>query len=351
MDGGRNCIKFSNVRRGEQVLLLAEPGVEQLGLEALTIAAKEVGADAFVLWKDKLVFGRPLAGIVFEAMKAADMVFDFGYPTVHTKEGWLANVDYGTKNLIVRPEAEVFASPAAKFPVELWYEIGKICQRRMREAGRVRVTDANGTDFSMRVRPGGIGAYIGPRPYEPGPAVPGFHGTFPPGTTVWGDIDYTANGTICLDAAYSFPRFDPPVRLTVEDGWVTRIDGPQADALRQLVDSVHNANRLNEMGFGMNPKVSLNFEAPTAGARIGRVLGGTRRAGTFFYGMGGNILLGGKESCAQPPIYSILTKPTVFAGDTLLVDNGHLVVLDLPEIQEFASRFGEPRQVLSYYAG
>lgn len=351
LDGAENCLTFGNVQAGEQVLLLAEPGVDMRGLELLSLCARQRGAHPTVLVRERSGLAQPVSPVVAAALQAADMVYDFGYPIVHTREGWLANVDYGTKILIVRPDAAIFGSPAARFPLDVWYTIGAASQRRIRQAGAVRVTDAKGTDFTVRMPPGTVGPYIGPKPYEPGPAVPGYLGTWPPGTTVWGDIDYTTDGTICPDAVYTFSRLEPPMTWTIEGGYVTEIKGGlPARTLQELIRGVQNGNRVGEMGFGMNPKVSLVLDASTPTERAARVLAASRRAGTFFLAMGGNIIVGGRDYSPQPPIYALLTRPTVFAGDEPIIEDGHLRVLEDTAVREVAAGTGDADAVLSYLA-
>ena len=343
-EGALNCARFGNVKAGEHVLVLAEPGADQAVIEAISGAAKAAGGVISLLVKEPTPIGVPLAPPVAAAIKAADLVYDLGFPTVHSEAGFLASFDYGTRNLIVRPEAVVLASEAAKFPLEIFFLLGKRTQAMVRKNPAVHVTDDKGTDFCIEAVPGAVGPYIGSLPYEPGLAVPGYIGTFPPGTTVWGDLNYTANGTLVLDAALSFTNPTQPIVLKVKNGWVIEILGDEeADAIRKAVHGHTNANRFAECGFGLNPKVS--FAAGTAtsvAARASTVLSWTRRAGTFFIGMGGNTLMGGRDASTVVPIYGVLKHPTVTVGDDTLVKTGRLVMLDPPddELVSLCEKFG-----------
>ncbi|MDT3701056.1 MAG: hypothetical protein RO469_16750 [Thermincola sp.] len=286
LSGARNCIRFGNVKKGEQVLLFAETGIDNVILEALSVAAKEAGANVSVLIQD---------------------------------------------------------------PIELWYKIGKKCQRIIRENPVVRITDNKGTDLTMSVVGGGIGAYIGSIPREPGPATPGYIGTFPPGTTVWGDLNYTANGVVYLDGLYTHTRLNPPMKWTIENGFVTKIEGgPEVDEINGLIKGIKNANRLAEVGFGMNPKITVNLDAASPATRISNLLSCSRRAGALFMGIGGNSLLGGRDQSDFVSIYGILYEPTVTAGNLTIADQGKLLVLEDDDIREAAREFGDPDEVLSY---
>lgn len=350
LEGARNCVRFGNVKPDEQVLLLAEPSTPQSVIELLGFAVGEAGGQVTVLTKAPTPLGTPLPPIVDCALKAADLVYDLGYPTVHSEAGFLASFDWGTRNLIVRPDPEALASEAARFPLELFYVMGKTTQAQVREQRQLRVTNDKGTDLRMEVVPGSVGAYIGPRPYEPGPAVPGYIGTFPPGTTVWGDLNYSATGTLVFDAAYHYLSPAEPIVLEIENGWVKSIEGgSEADEIRRLTEGIENATRFAECGFGLNPKVVRPRASGRAGAAdASAVLGWTRKAGTFFAAMGGNTLMGGTDASRLVPIYGVVAKPTVTIGDLRVVDDGRLTLIAEPDpsLVSAASAFGNAAEVL-----
>lgn len=346
LTGARNCVKFANVQQGENVLILAEPDAEFETIEALSLCCKERDADVFVLFKEGAEFGKDISPVIAESLKASDTVFDLGYPVAHTKAGVIANMDFGTKIIMVRPDAEVFATEAAKFPLDLWYAMGKLMHRKIRETPHLRIIDKKGTNFTMEIDPRCVGGFIGPVPLEPGIAVPGYVGPFPPGTTLWGDMKYSANGVLFLDGAYNFGKIPEPIRWTVKNGWVTDFQGYGASTFLELVRRSKNANRFGKMGFGMNPKVIADFDSPTPGLRAAKLFYSTRRSGTFFCSMGSDALMGGKDWSPQVPIYAILLQPTVFLCEEIFIENGYLKILDDPLVWEKAKEFGDPRELL-----
>jgi 2,5-dihydroxypyridine 5,6-dioxygenase len=333
LDGARNCMRFGNVKPGEEMLILSEPSAELSVIDALRAAGIEVGARVSVLVKEASSISEPVSPIVAAALAAADMVWDLGYPTAHTQAGFIAAFDHGTRNLIVRPEAQVLASEAALLPPEIFFLLGKRSQALVREFPRVHVTDRKGTDFRIEPLPSAVGPYSGLLPYEPGWAVPGYMGTFPPGTTIWGDFNFSARGTVALDAAYHFLSPSEPIVWVIEGGWVVDVQGgPEADEIKSAIAGHKNANRVAELGFGLNPKVTLDAGAgESRAARSSNVLSWSRRAGTFFFGMGGNALMGGQERSTVVPIYGVLFEPTVTVGDTVLIDGGRLADISDPD--------------------
>lgn len=345
--GATNCVRYGNVQPGESVLLLAEPGTHEQVIEAISFAAKAAGADVSVLIKEPTPFGVPLAPVVAAAIKAADMLYDFGGPTSHAEDGFLAMFDHGTRYLLVRPEPDALTAESALLPVELLYAIGSRAQRTIREHPALHVTAPNGTDFRVEPTPGSIGAYIGPKPYESGPAVPGYIGTFPGSTVVFGDLRYSANGRLVLDAAMTFDEPSEPIVFTVEDGWVTDISGgPEADVMRETAAPHRNANRLAECGFGLNTKVPLRVGASRLeAARAVNIMSWTRRAGTFFVAMGGNQLLGGTDSSRATPQFGLIKGATITADDVTVVRDGKLVLAEEPdaELVEICEQVGGTR--------
>ena len=175
LQGARNCVRFGNPSPGDLAMVLAEPTSDEHVVGALAEALREIGATVHVLVKEPTPLGEPLSPVVGAALRAADLVFDLGYPTVHSEDGFYASFDYGTKNLIVRPEAVALMSEAARYPIELFYEMGRRTQAQLREERTVHVTSESGTDFRMSVEPGAVGAWIGERPYRAWPSGARLH--------------------------------------------------------------------------------------------------------------------------------------------------------------------------------
>ena len=345
-EGARNCARFGNVQPGEEVLIVTVPGGDDAMVEAIREASEELGGRVATLATLPRAQGENLSAVHVAALMAADMVFELGPPSAHTAAGFLACFDYGTRQLALRPDRRLLASAAARFPAELFYELGRRTQALLRANRDLHLTCELGTDLRMTVTPGAIGGYIGPRPYEPGPAVPGYLGSFPPGSCVWGDVGYTATGRIVLDAAYRHPSPSQPITVTVERGWVTAIEGgPEADEIAEIVFGAANANRLAETGLGLNPMVDLEWDEHGAGDPRATIVFWTRRAGTFFIGIGGDTLQGGRDASTVSPVYGWIRRPSLRAASKQLLAGGRLSWLHPPdaELLEFAERHGGTR--------
>ena len=278
-EGARNCARFGNVRAGEEVAIVSEPGVDEAVVDALAVAMKDAGARVSILIKEATGQAQALSAVHAAVLRAADAVFELGVPSAHTEAGFLAGFDYGTRQLALRPNRQVLASQAAQFPVEIFYELGRRAQRLLRSERQIHVGDDRGTDLAMVIEPGSVGGYIGPVPYEPGPAVPGYLGSFPPGSCVWGDVNYSITGRVVLDAVYEFTAPREVVVCEIDKGWITSIHGgAEAEAIAELVFSTKNAAPRRRMRIRPEPEGSAVGPRTRRGsARDPRVLDPARR--------------------------------------------------------------------------
>ena len=105
---------------------------------------------------------------------------------------------------------------------------------------------------------------------------------------------------------------DRPIRLEVEAGLVTRIEGGEAAArLERLIEGVEGARNIGELGIGLNPL-----------ARIGADITETKKAaGTAHMAIGDNA--GGYGGVVECDLHldGMLMSPTVEVdGEPLMVD-------------------------------
>jgi len=83
----------------------------------------------------------------------------------------------------------------------------------------------------------------------------GTFGVFPIGEVLGSAVHGTVNGTVVIEFLALFGKLKTPLIMTVENGWVTRIEGgEEADKLREMWAKVENANYVGELGgIGLNP--------------------------------------------------------------------------------------------------
>src|SRR5207253_1850071 len=123
------------------------------------------------------------------------------------------------------------------------------------------------------------------------------------------------------------------------NGRAVSAQGEGAESLAAIVDGVDYATDVAELAWGTNPHQTLTLGTER------NPIDAERHAGTVHVGMGPSPIFGSR-STSRLHLDGLIVKPSIFlAGEAIMVD-GHLVVLDLPEVREVAARFGDPDQLL-----
>jgi len=149
----------------------------------------------------------------------------------------------------IRRRAEVLA--------DLW--------RRTRE---VRITSPAGTDLRATVTGREPMAWLTGICRNPGEvsALPGGEVSLPP-------LEGTSEGIVVWErVASDLGTLEGPVTITVRGGRVVAIEGgPSAARLREIVDSVVDADNIGEIGIGLNPEARIGDEITEAKKAFGTV--------------------------------------------------------------------------------
>ena len=102
------------------------------------------------------------------------------------------------------------------------------------------------------------------------------------------------------------------------------------------MEGIENATSMAEFGIGINPWVPVLVKH-TAGT-----IEATRRAGNGLLAIGD-----GWVRHAKTHIDGCLRNATIRVNGELLVDKGHLTVLEDPDVRACAREFGDPDKILS----
>lgn len=352
MVGARNLVRdFAQVQPGEEVLIVTDTTgkADPVVLQAVALAIKEVGGKVSIIYVEDFeprVEEPPK--MVQQAIYGCSKVFWACSKEVflHSKSGMTAMYDYGVSILpIVANTKEIMNSEWARFPIEVFWAIAKKVFEQVRKGTRIRVVGDNGTDLSA-----GVNSYnlVGlPVLIDPHPPIKGTcgHGMFPPGCCGFhpeGDV----NGTIVYDLLVGFDGIlKEPLKLHVKDHWVADVEGGnEAKWLKDKMKEKINGNYLAEIMWGLNPKASLQRGIEEIKYREGEL---TRRAGTIHFGLGNSMVLGG-------PVYSnwhwdgvIISPFTVYIDNNPIIKDGRLLALDDQEIIDLASKYGNPKELLT----
>ncbi len=359
LQGARNLIKYARIKEGQEVAILASNGQDNDVISALKLAAEDVGAHVTVLRFRGRTERHNFPGLIQEpprvvqkALTGADVIIEAGIRTLYAvgmrhidKEYMkIARSEYGA--FFIRSELlcrETMESDFGHLPCDVIYEIGRRVSSIIEQGKTIRVTTPLGTDISFEVNPRGImGSF---RPLNmPGDmlAIPGGRVGMNP-----------EHGYGILYAEAIAPAVDPPqvfmtkpIRIVWDDNWAVEIDGEGecVDWLNMMVETGdRNARWWGECMFGIHPK-SNAFGYPSAPTEV-YFTGLHSRPDTLHNALGHSAGAGGVVSNRH--LDTFVHNQTLYVDGEKLVDNGRLLVLDDPEMREFASRYGDPDKILS----
>lgn len=301
-------LTLSNLQAGQTVTILTSANTNQQSLAMASLAAQDQGAivnrldlppvnGEKSLTRDLLsYFGTtPLTGnkAALAMLKASDLVLDL-MVLLFSKEQHeiLAS---GTKILLAVEPPEVLVRMV---PTEEDRARVLKASARLRAAKEMRVTSAAGTDIRFT-----LGDF--PILEEYGFVdKPGRWDHWPSGFLATWSNEGTAQGTIVLDQGdILLPQksyVTEPVTLTIENGYVTRIEGGlDAALLREYMASFNDPESyaISHIGWGLQERahwsvLSLYDREATTG------MDARAFAGNFLWSLGPNNEAGGTRECA-----------------------------------------------------
>ena len=346
MQGTRNWLgKHAGIQSGERVLVLGTTRSETDVINLVAAVCRELGAEVTISIIEHSDLPHPGPGkIMAEAFKATDVVLRVGHVMCfHDAMTQTALLDYGMRMSALSPPGnmELLASPAARFPLDLFYLLAYKVYQQVRAGSVIRVTDPKGTDITARYTGEDVGGeqwvWDPVRSTVPGDAP----GTFPPGVCGLLPEPGSGNGVLLFDGYVGMGRLKEPIKLTIENGWCTRIDGgSEARLLKNITKGVENVMYFTELMWGLNPKTNADIDVkPMA-------LDAERHAGILHAAIGNSTGMGGKVY-SKLHLDGLIEWPTVYIDGVELIKDGRLVALEDPEIIEAAREYGDPAKVLA----
>jgi len=375
-------VGYGDTKPGDRILLAVDNHYDQAVVEAFAEALRERGGivDTLTLdagpdrpfdyldeirvvmrrgpWKDA---PRRWEGVPWVEQLAEDRGYDL---LVHGKGGPIPATSFRYEQ-IPWQLAEQLASPAATYPLALHQLINKktwdVIWKHGR-GGRVRITDPEGTDFSYSLHEGYYDESR--RGFTENPVRSYSHLLGHPPPPFLEEED--AEG-VCMGTTSHFTRAFPSVKVRLERGQITSIEGGGAygDAWGEYLDESKGIQfpcfprpglfYIWEVAIGTNPKIARpsGIEYLSSGGFEWE----RRRSGVIHLGFG-TRWRGPEEVWAgeRGLIYGHLHIHLLFCtfavtsreGKTVnIIENGRLTALDDPEVRELAARYGDPDQLLS----
>jgi leucyl aminopeptidase (aminopeptidase T) len=309
---------YLGIGPGERFAIVVDDRTDLEIPTELARAASELGADPVVVTiAPRARSGTEPPAPAAAAMAAADVVLCAASTSLYHTAAKAAAQRAGARGVFNAPyRADAWRNGAmtadfvairvrAERLAELW--------RRTRE---VRITSPAGTDLRARVEGREPMAWLTGICRNPGEvsALPGGEVSLPP-------LEGTSHGTVVWErVASDLGALEGPVRITVRAGRAVRIEGgPSADRLRAIVESVHDADNIGEIGIGLNPA-----------ARIGDEITEAKKAyGTVHVALGDSANeYGGLVAC-DVHLDGLVMAPTVeFDGVAVVLDGRHTYGLE-----------------------
>jgi leucyl aminopeptidase (aminopeptidase T) len=299
------------VRSGEQVVITADTSSDERVVRATAQAAYVMGATPTVIWYQTLP--NPCQDPpppVARALTAADVWIEYAvtytlYSSAH-REAIAAGCRYFC---LPGMDVDMMVRTIGKVNYRLLEEVGSALYELSHEAEEIHITSPAGTDLRVHTDPDAPPAFT-----QMGAGEGRGYSQMLAGQSWFQELADTFHGTLVFDGAIWPPAelglLKNPVRLTVEEGHVVRIDGgAEARVFRRWLEGFHDPSMLlvDHSCYGFNPGVTR---------LTGRILEDERLFGCMQFGIGRTRM--GAPSHTD----GIVTNPSVWAGEVCLEDEG-----------------------------
>lgn len=301
------------LEKGENVCIVCDTNTMEIGeVFAACVSAFEA-EPVLVTINPRKTHGVEPPAIVAAAMKAADVVLQpITYAITHTNATKEA-LEAGARVLVMRgvtKELMLYGAVGADY-IEI-DRVSELVRQKMSNGKNVTITTPSGTDLKMSIE-GREGIMLTGLVKGPGTFA-----AMPDGEAAIVPVEGTTEGTLVIDNTMdSLGLLDAPIKMTVEKGRVTKIEGGKsADKLRKLVEeSDEGATNIAEFAIGTNPQARL----------IGNMAEDKKAIGTVHIAIGDSHVIGGTVE-SNIHLDGLVLSPTVYIDDECVIDNGKLLV-------------------------
>lgn len=307
-----------SVSAGESLLIVTDTRTETRVQEILVSAAETLRIPNEHMSSSVVPVpnAEPAADVAAAMVEHDVVVVATSVPIAHTEAVREANAS-GTRFVSMDGiNFDMLAGGGAGADYEKIHELGLKLEQHWNQARHVRLASALGTEFEADVTGRESWRFDGSPFRADWFLLTGC--AFPDGEVGIAPLEGSANGIVVWDASVHWlGLLDEPIRLTVEDGWVTSIDGgAQAVDLASRLDELNDRNSYYcpaEIAIGINPD-----------ARITGTMREDKKAlGTVHIATGTNIDIGGTIT-AKSHIDGLIRTPTLWLDGKLIVDDGRI---------------------------
>jgi 2,5-dihydroxypyridine 5,6-dioxygenase len=326
--------ELCGVKPGESAAILSETQSREVNVQLAELALAQLGARAFhvVVPSPKLTAPAPIRSTgasdaigqlapVVSALAASNIVIDLTVEGLQHAPELPAILSGGARVLVVSNEhPEILERCVPDADLETRVRAG---MKRMKAARSMRVTSNAGTDLAVSLagaRVGGVWGFT---------QKPGTLTHWPGGLCLAFPAAGSVNGTLVMaagDMNLTFKRYiESPITLTIENDYVTKIEGAGYDAamMREYYASwgERDAYAVSHLGWGMNRIARWDAMA----FYDKRDFNGTESrafAGNFLYSSGANEVAG-RHTLGHFDLP--LCHCTIHLDDQMIIDAGKLL--------------------------
>jgi leucyl aminopeptidase (aminopeptidase T) len=307
------CAERLGVKPGEKVAVLHN-GPQKMMAEGIAEASRQRDADVRILeFEAASRSGIEPPEEVVELLRWADAGFGVTSASLsHTRariDACAGGLRFASMSMLT---PDIFLRAVAiDYP---WMEAaGKELARLLTEADTCRLVSSEGTDAVLSIA-GRTG-----RNDDGDLRLPGAFGNLPAGEGYVAPVENAGDGTLVFDGALTgWGRLEEPLAVRIEAGSIVEAHGPAAEYLLATLDAAEPAGsgrRVAELGIGTNPAARI----------IGIVLEDEKVLGTAHVAFGTSTGVGGVNQ-STVHIDGIMRRPTLYIGDTCVLDAGRLLI-------------------------
>lgn len=351
-----NFSRAMAIRAGDRVLVLADPLLDPRVIDAVIGIARSRGATV-------RIYMEPSTQVTAVPEEVQDMLRKASF-VVST---WFCSIldplciDLRRKGqrwvkITYFRNLDLLRTPQARFPMEIIGEIIRATASRYPTEGGfdLRFTDARGSDFrisftqEMRANQLATNRWRGQMTAE----EPGCYVHYLPthGPNLWDHNsvrnDFKAvvkmSGVLVPQWAIGFARpFEEKIAVRFEGDTVSAVEGVSEEAVI-LREMLVGGRMIEGGGCGFNPKAPRHTVYPA----------GSNSPGALHFGIDlakpSDYIRRVMPDWEEPPVHMdlIALDATVTAGPNTLIQDGFLCALRDPAVVEFASRYGDPVELL-----
>lgn len=304
-----------DVKKGEKVLIITDPGVSFRIGEALFAAVEECCAVPSILFVQPPAHpGGDPNEFACKLMAESDVIITPTSKTLfHCPAAKRARAAGARLASLSEIDEDVFTHGAIEADFAAHLPLVEEVARRYTEGKNIRYTTPAGTDITASIE-GRAAVANSSICRDPGDAqgIPDIEVYIAP-------VEGTANGRLVIDASCStVGKIESPIVLTVENGAVTSIEGgEEAEKLRATLERVNDPSAYNlaEMAVGLNPNARIT----------GKIIEDEGKYGTCHCAVGSNLNFGGVND-APVHIDMVQWHPTIIIdGEAIFRDGESLV--------------------------